>query len=215
MAKTNQNEPYFRKSRGTWAIWHDNRQITLGKDKATAFGIWGLLKSGLDIETARAKWTLLQTGHTESKKEDRAPTLESLFAVYLDWCQENRSEGTYSLCRRYLTSFASFKNNGLLRVSELKARHVAKWVTAKYGDNADTTVRHIISTIITALNWCAKPEQGYIESNPIRGMERPEADHREVYISDAEWKKIEQELDKLSPDVRDMILFIWNTGCRP
>jgi integrase len=62
-----------------------------------------------------------------------------------------------------------------------------------------------------AFNWAA--QQGYIEHNPLRYVEKPAANIRQEVVSDSEHKTILALIP--DPQFRDVVEFARNTGVRP
>jgi integrase len=61
------------------------------------------------------------------------------------------------------------------------------------------------------MKWAVK--QGYVDRNPIAELEVPNAEHREVAISQAEfddWMSFVR-----NPSLADLATVTWQTGCRP
>jgi integrase len=96
-----------------------------------------------------------------------------------------------------------------MRVSELRAHHVTKWLKTYKG--IDTYKNGACRAVSRAFNWARK--QSLLAVNPISGMDRPAATSREEYLTLDQWKALLELVPK--GDFRDLILFLWETGARP
>jgi integrase len=67
---------------------------------------------------------------------------------------------------------------------------------------------------VACLNWAAKPEQAYIERNPIARISKPACRSRgaEALIDPEDFAAI---LDAANPRMRDVLAFLRQTGTRP
>ncbi|QDT42567.1 Tyrosine recombinase XerC [Gimesia alba] len=182
------NKLWYWKAQKTYCVTIDGKRHRLGKDKKAAQDEFYRL--------------MLQS----------APALSDSIAVILDdfltWTLENREERTYKGYKDYCQSFV--KEYPRLRVGELMPTHVTKWLANKKTWNG-TTKRNAITAIQRGLNWAVK-NRGLV-SNPIKGMEKPEAKPRLQIISLDEFK----EILKNTPDrnFRNLLRFCWECGCRP
>ena len=180
-------KPWYRKGEKAWYVTLNGRQINLGKDKKQAEKMFYELM-------ARDEPTV------------RSDSVTVMFDLFLDWCLKYREKRTYEFYLERLTAFARTIPD--LRVNKLKPHHVQRWVDTKKSDGHK---RGCIKSVERALNWAKK--QGYIEVNPIAGMEKPEAVSREVVIREA----LYEEVLSLCSDQQfhDLLVFSWETGARP
>ncbi len=104
----------------------------------------------------------------------------------------------------------SLPNPSAFPVTDLKPFHVQQWIDSKktwgatYRNNAITAVKRCLS-------WAEK--LGHIDRNPIRSVEKPTPDRRKVIVPEEHYKTM---LTKVrGQTARDLLTFLWETGCRP
>lgn len=135
-------KPFFRKSRKTWYVELNGKQINLGRDKESAFA---------------AYHKLLACPEAAPKQNLDSSLVVVICDKFLSWVQKHRSEATYWWYRhRQERFFAKFPN---LTVGELKPFHVQQWVDGY--EIAPTTQRNCIRSIKRPLAWAV--QQGYID----------------------------------------------------
>ena len=182
-------KPFFKKARGLWYVEIDRKQINLGPDREEAFRQYHQMM-------------------TQPRAEYVSP--ESVIAIidsFLDWVHKNRAPDTFEWYRRRLQRFVTKYPD--MKVSQLRPFHVEQWVD-QY-DLAVTTRHNYFRSIKTCMKWAVK--QGYIQSSPLKDMEVPSPERREVYIPPEEFEAMLVHL----PDgpMRDLIVTTYHTGCRP
>jgi integrase len=105
----------------------------------------------------------------------------------------------------------AIKAFGHIKVADLKPYVVNDWLAEMTTWN--TTTKHIaVSRLISALNWAKKT--GLISTNPLDGMAKPEAIHRDANVV------LPPALQSLliahaSPALAHLLTFLRDTGCRP
>jgi integrase/recombinase XerC len=191
-------QPFFRKSRGLWYVWHDGRQVNLGADKDTAFVKWHDL-------TVKAKRTI-------TCRQTSAP-LERLVVVivdeFLDWCQKHRSPDTYRWYKDRLNDFCKSIAPDLT-VEQFKPHHVQKWVDAKE-NLASGSRRNLIAAAKRSMKWAE--EQGYVDRSALSHMRKPACGRKEQVVSNTQFQAI---LDNTKDQqFKDLLTVSWETGCRP
>ncbi|MCG8651685.1 MAG: integrase [Pirellulales bacterium] len=184
-----QPKPFFRKQTKSWYCSITGRQISLGKDRETAFEKFHQLMANRD------------------QLSGELTTLYEISQSYLDWCQTNRKPGTYSLHLRYLKSFIGVVGKRM-RPSQLKKHHVTKWHEGL--GVVSTTQNDAVGVVQRMLNWAV--EQDYLDRNPIIGMKKPKRKRRDVFYSAEQWKQIKAHA---LPPLDDFLDFLYTTGCRP
>ena len=128
---------------------------------------------------------------------------------FLEWNQQNRAERTYEWYKRFLNPFTGHVGTNL-RVGYLKPHHVDRWVKADYATAKNNTRRNAIRAVDRCMNWAVK--SGYIDANPIKGMERPPQESRETVITEEQYQQALQITS--DNNFRDFLTFLWETGCR-
>jgi integrase len=93
---------------------------------------------------------------------------------------------------------------------ELKPFHVMEWVESKTTWGANQR-RGAIIAVSRPFNWAAKI--GYIESNPVRGVEKPTPEKRDSRMTPADFATL---LSHVKDDpFRELLTFAYEAGCRP
>ena len=189
--------PWFRKHDGWWYCYKRDgshrSQIKLAKGKES-------------LEEAHDRWHALCT-RPQTVTHVSNESAVSLIDVFLDWCQKNRSQGTYDIYRHHLESFARHVGPDLL-VHELKPRQVTAWLDAAKW--SDSTKAGAVQTVRTAFRWLLR--EGYIPTNPVAAAKGPAKRGREVILTPAQYQAV---LDNSRPDFRLLVTFLRRTGSRP
>ena len=181
-------KPYWKKQQKRWVCTIDGKRITLGADKKSAM--------------EKFHWLMLDRKSIASELS----TVYELSQAYLDWCHENRSEGTYENHRRYLKSFIEAIGKRL-KISSLKKHHVLKWSVSK---GNSTTQNDAISIVQRMFNWAI--EQEYLDASPITRVTKPKRKRREIVYTPDQWVAIKSHAKGA---VIPLLDFLWSTGCRP
>jgi integrase len=183
-----QPKPWYWEDRGEWYVTIEGLRHRLGPDKKTATVMFHELMSG--------KRTPVQSD-----------AVSAMLDQFLAWTEAHRSPKTYRGYKDFCQSFHSTFPR--LRISELKPFHVQQWVDGKTTWNS-TTRRGAITALVRAMNWGMK--MGYIERNPLAGIEKPEANKRDVVLSEQEFNEL---LQHANAPFQDLLVVSWETGCRP
>jgi integrase len=139
-------------------------------------------------------------------------TVSALFSKYLAWCQLHRSPRTCEWYANHLGSFLAHLGEAAeLPPDGLKPYHVVEWVDAQTAWG-DTYRRGAISAVQRALNWAE--DLGYITATPIKKVPKPQAKRRDNPMSAEDYQSILAFLNAKDP-FRDLLVFVWHTGCRP
>ena len=189
-----QPKPFFRKQTQSWYLQLAGKQINLGKDEAEAWKKYHRLMEGF------------------LKGEVQADdTVANVLNRYLAWARDHRAESTFKKKKLpFLRSFGRYVGKRL-KVSELRAYHVQRWVDQSFRGRSPTTQNIAIVEVQAALNWAAQYQ--YIERNPIAKMPKPRPNMRECVLPAARWP----ELIKAIKDeaFRDYVAVMVMTGARP
>ena len=145
-------------------------------------------------------------------KADDEPLVADILDSFLGFCQKNRAEATYIWYRDFIQMFISFTPEpATLTVADLKPFHIAEWCDSNAHWKANPR-RAAITSITRAFNWAEK--MGYVERNPIRNIERPQAEPREEFLTVQQWESIRDHYAEGDP-FRVLLTYFWETGCRP
>ncbi|TWT57908.1 site-specific tyrosine recombinase XerC [Thalassoglobus neptunius] len=183
------SQPWYRKARKAWFVTLNGKQIRLGESKKEAF----------------AKYRVLLNEPTT--RQVQTASLVGIIDAFLEWVQKNRSEATYEWYRYRLQRFAQKYPD--LRASDLKPYHVELW--ADQYKHSQTSRRNYLRSVKRCLKWAKK--QGYIDGSPISDLEVPSAEHRELALDAEQFQELLTFVR--SPELRDLLVVSWETGCRP
>lgn len=185
-----QPKPWFRKDRQAWFVTVHGQRHNLGPDKKAAFERF---------------YTLMRQ---PAAKKISIDSFVAIADAFLEWTQQHRSPDTYDWYRYRIERFCQRYPD--LITSEMKPYHVQQWVDS-YPNLAQTTRRNYVRSIKRCLTWAR--QQGYIDENPIRDIEVPGAERRELFVTPTEFN----ELLNFIPDeaFADLCIVAYETGCRP
>jgi len=187
-----QPKPFFRKFTKTWYVQFGQRQVNLGRDKKKAWATYHVLMANQRALTC----------HTL--------TVASLFEAYLDWVSNNRAASTYEKAKSYCQSFAAHLGKRFY-VSTLTPSHVSSWL-AKHKQWSDTTKNDAVAVVQRPFSWAVR--QKFLDISPIATVEdKPPRSRREVVYSPKQWEEILSHVK--DQEFRDLLTFMWSTGCRP
>jgi integrase len=190
-------KPFYRKSRDTWYVEVDGRQINLGKDREAAFQRYhAIMAAPPEVRPTR----VMGTGDGLKVTE--------LFDRFLDWVKQHRSPDTYVWYQYRLQRFADRFPD--LTVEQLRPFHVQEWVDS-FPDHSPTTTRNYMRSVKCCFKW--GQTLGYIDKNPIQHISIPASQPKDVYVPPEEFAA----LVAISRDqsFRDLLEVTYDTGCRP
>ena len=184
-----QPKPFFRKQTQSWYCSTGGKQFNLGPDRVAAFAKFHELMLNRDQTTSQLS------------------TVYDLSQIYLDWCEQKRSRGTYLNQKRYLESLINSIGRRL-KIGALKHHHITKWMEGF--DCTSTSQNDAISVAQRMFNWAI--EQQYLSVSPIARISKPKRKRREVVYTPDQWKRIQEHA---RGSLVDLLNFLWFTGCRP
>jgi integrase len=208
-----------RKSKPNWTPSRDQYTTTID-------GEFHLL--GRDKAKAEAQFRFLLNKADLGEIVDKNPFFAHIADQWLDFVKKNHAPERYRLCKGRLEEFVEFVGPGL-KVRDLRASHVERWITAKKvmskmekvkGQREmcvakPGTERGYKAIILAALNWAAKPKVRLISANPIKGLlDLPEGEAR---AGDVVWPAAiyERVLKMANPAFADVVRILALTGARP
>ena len=121
-------KPFYRKSRNTWYVQIDGRQVNLGRDREAAF-----------IRYHQLMAMPAQDRRIAQENAGSGMRLAELFDLFLDWVLQHRSADTYAWYQYRLQRFANRFPD--LTIGQLRPYHVQQWVDS-YRDHTPTTTRN-------------------------------------------------------------------------
>lgn len=173
---------------------------------------------GPDKEEATRRFHELMAAPPTAPVSRETPSVGISVAELLDkflcWCEQHRSKRSLEWYGGHLQSFCkAIKFATTLTPTALKSHHLQDWVDqpahAKWGANQK---RGAIIAVQRPFNWAVK--LGYIDKNPVAGVEKPSPTRREEFINPMDFQEMISEIDEGNP-FRDLLMFMWETGCRP
>lgn len=183
-------KPWYRKDRKVWCVTINGVRHVLGPKKKDAFDRF---------------YELMR----EPRRQAVAAVddLVAIIDAFLDWVSRNRSPATYEWYRVRLQAFSDA--HPYLTARTIKPHHVERWA----GDPrlSVTTKRNQMRSVKRCLKWAVT--QGYLDANPIDGLEIPSGQSRDVYVSPDDF----QRLLSFVPDkaFAELLTVTYETGCRP
>ncbi len=190
-------KPFYRKSRDTWYVEVDGRQINLGKDREIAFQRYhAIMAAPPEVRPSHAM------GTGEGLK------LTELFDRFLDWVKQHRSPDTYVWYQYRLQRFADRFPD--LTMGQLRPYHVQEWVDS-FPDHSPTTTRNYMRSVKRCIKW--GQTLGYIDTNPIQHISIPASTPKDVYLKPEEFSQLLSETR--DANFRDLLEVTYETGCRP
>lgn len=135
------------------------------------------------------------------------PLAVELLDKFLVWTQANRSEGTYDWYQKHIQSFIDSLPNQRITAEALKPHHVTEWCKKEW---SASYTRGAMIAVQRAFRWSVA--QGYIEKSPVATLEKPSAERRDNCPTEADYQEM---LKYAKGDFRDLVEFVWATGCRP
>jgi integrase/recombinase XerD len=182
--------PWFWKLRNEWVVNIRGKRHYLGEDRDAAYDKWH--------ELARSTPPLV-----ESK------TVWAVLDLFLDDVQKTKAPATYQWYKDRLQYFKDGVPN--MPTSAIKPRHIREWLNSK--EWSDTYKAGIVAAIKRSFKWAAEHDDELVSGNPLAGLKKPAAEHRELNVTVEDFAKILASV-KDEP-FRDLLTFIWLTGCRP
>lgn len=186
------NKPWYWKARKGWYVKIEGTRYPLGPDRDEAF---------------RRYHELMAKG-PEQAKPTKSKYINEVLQAFLDWTKQHRSPKTH---RGYGDFCDPFNKHyfGLL-IEDLTPAHVNEWLGTRTTWN-QTTRRNAITCLMRAFNWGVK--MGYIDHNPIRGMEKPQAVARTSIVTPDDLNDI---LSSIADSAfKDLCVVSFDLGCRP
>lgn len=185
-------KPWFRASRGLWYVKWDGKQVNLGPDRRAAFEEYARL-----IATPRRKESPVPAGRS----------LPAVLDAFLHWLKPRRAADTFEWYRYRLERLA--QRYPKLNAVQMTCAMVEDWVD-EYRLSV-TSRRNYLRAAKKAMKWARS--RGLILRNPIRNLEVPAGEAREVIIADELYLEILSLIR--DPGFRDLVVTTWETGCRP
>jgi hypothetical protein len=194
MAAAKHPGPFWRKQTNCYYVQIGKKQHRLSTEKGEAYRLYHELMS------------------RSPEEPEMTPARTGLFVVqvvddFLEWAKCNRAAATYDIYNRLLQKFAEAIPK-TLAVAEVKPYHVTRVMDANSAIWSENTKRDFAVTVQRAFNWAEK--QGLLEKNPLRHVEKPAREARELAVSPVDLSAILAAVG--DPSFRDLIELAWETG---
>lgn len=139
-------------------------------------------------------------------------TFKELSDKYLLWCKNHREVRTHEWYSNYINMFNTYPGIAETPAYELKPYQVQEWIDS-HGDNWGSTYKgNAVVAIKRIFTWAE--ELGHGEGNPIRKLKKSPAQPRKIYMKPEDYAAILYNVDEGDP-FRELVKFVWMTGCRP
>ena len=200
MART--PKPWFRADRNAYFVTIGGTRHNLGADKKDAERQFHLLMAEPEQPAAPPPKPLVPSDLT----------IAEVLEKYLEWCQIHRSARTYEWTQKHIQRFCDHhKHTTTTPAEELRPFHIIEWVDSKSTWGANQK-RGAIVAVQRPFSWASK--LGYIERNPVAGVEKPKPVRREQYVTPGQFDQLLIRYQEGDP-FRDLLVFLWETGARP
>ena len=111
-------------------------------------------------------------------------SLAATIDAFLEWTEKCRVPDTYEWNRYRLRRF--IERYAHLRVGDLRPYHIQLW-----GDSyelSQTSRRNYLRVVTRCIKWAVA--QGYLKENPIQHLEVPNAEAKEILITNYEYQRL-------------------------
>lgn len=139
-------------------------------------------------------------------------TFGDLAAKFLAWSKDHQAERSYEWYANYLNMFVAYPGVADTPEANLKPFQVQEWIDS-HGDDWGANYRGgAVVAVKRVYHWAE--EMGYVDRNPVKKLKRPSPQRRKIYMKPADY---DQVLGAIKPNdpFRELVLFVWATGCRP
>lgn len=201
-------KPWFRESDGWWYVTLSRRFSRPLQQR--------LIEGKRNREEAyRLFYELMADRPKEAPAGDRRVIVRytawdcvNLFLNHLE--KETKKPRTFAWYKQFCVPFGRSLSDRL-RATELKPFHVTEWMSTQTTWQSSGTKNAATRAIKRVFSWCE--EQGYIDKNPLRGLKAPPKSRRETVVTLEEFEALKAKIT--DDQFRDLLDFVWNTGCRP
>lgn len=197
------SSPYYWKEKQGWYCTIRGNRLRLGDHPKDSPAPRKKNRSWNAPKAIQDEFFKLMGTTTASVSSD---TVWGILDAFLEWCEVNRP-ASYDWYQTRLQRFKDAIPN--MRVDKLKPFHIQQWLDKQtWGQNYK---RGMVTAIKRVFSWGTKA--GHIPASPLGGLEKPAAIHRDVVLTEKQFKQI---LAKAGDEnFRDYLKFAWLTGVRP
>ncbi len=183
------SKPWYWKQKEIWCVTIDGKRIRLSEDK----------------DEAIRKFHAIKAEQVKLHEDCLLVVMDEL----LDWTKKHRRDGTYRFYVEHAKQISGWLEDNRLSSIECDRLSVARF-EAYLEDISPGRRAGAIQVIKRLYNWGT--QRGRIHCNPILALEKPASGRRQNYTEKAVFTEMLKHSDKL---LADLILFCWETGCRP
>jgi integrase len=188
-------EPFWREQTQCFYVQIGNKQHRLSPDEAEAWRLYHEL--------------MARPPEAAELRPGGAPQfVVEVIDAFLEWAQKNREQTTYAWYKERLQIFTD-SIPARLTVSELRPYHITREMDRHAWTNNGK--HNFARAVQRAFNWSEK--QGLIDRSPVRHVEKPAMEARELAIRPADYAQVMKAVTE--PHFRDLIELAWETGARP
>lgn len=198
MRRDQHPQPFWRAARECFFVQLGGKQLRLDPDRDTAFNMYHELMSRGSKASPQARL-----------KPVRTDLVVTLLDAFLEWVKANNAARTYVWYADYIQAFVDMIP-ATLKVADLKPSHLSRVMDAK-PTWSPSTKNGFARSIQRAMNWAVKQE--LTDRNPVRYVEKPALEAREVPLTPAEFARL-MKLAKDEP-IREVMIAAWDSGARP
>ncbi len=184
-------KPWFRPSRESWYVTLGGKQHCLGR---------------CTEEQAHERAVLLKK-KLKHQPEVTSADLPAVIDAFLDWLKSRRAPDTFEWYRYRLERLA--RKYPRLPAVKLTVEMVEDWVDDY--ELSVTSRRNYYRAAKKVMKWARS--RRLIQRNPIRSLEMPAAESREVCLTDTDFETLLSMIR--DSRFRDLVLTTRETGCRP
>ncbi len=144
-------------------------------------------------------------------------SFRDLSTKFLAWSKLHQAPRSHEYYEGYVQKYIAVLGDKADEPAEaMKPFQIQEWVdNGKKADGkawSDNYKRGGVVAINRVYNWSMN--SGYIENNPIRKANKPQAQPRKTYMKPTDYNAVLGCLKESDP-FRDFLIFAWNTGARP
>lgn len=139
-------------------------------------------------------------------------TFRELSQKFIAWNKTHRAFRSGEYYENYISHYlAHLADKADMPPEEMRPYHIGEWCDA-HPTWSDNYRRGAVIAINRVYNWGC--DEGYINVNPIKKAHKPPATRRKEYYKPDDFDEILHMIHHSDP-FREIVMFMWITGCRP
>lgn len=196
-------KPWYWTKRDAWCVDLGGKRHILARGKA-----------GKRAATEEFHRLMVTMGRRELSAPAHLLTVSEVFEAFLEDVlraaeRGERAQVTYDGYLRYLDPAAG--RFGALRATDLTPHAVHAWCEAPDLKWGPTNRANAITAVKAAFRWARR--RGLLREDPIRDMEKPTRQRRELVLTDDQVRAILAATE--GTPFADLVLGLWESGARP